>query len=906
MKSVCRMKQAAPNTGTVKCSSGNVNTAFAVSATPLYRLLREPSSTRWEELRGEKMIELSTSTETQSTRFAIHDATTKRGHGIFSRLFLVASILFLCVGNSQAQAGGAISGQWVTPGGTPASYAQIYICPYTANGIPCYPQSLIYSDSSLASPYLLPQPYSLDQYGNGTVWVSPGSYIIQVQVNQTTVYSYAYTVGSSAGGGGGDLGVIFNVVDYGAVGGQDSTAAFNNAITAAIAQTNLQQALTGIGGAGGQATVIVPADPTGLPYLLSSTWNIGTPGAGNNANYINIDFVGGVVECMMATTPCVQVMGTKDTLNNPILMPGAQSTAAGIYITGNLATNQGGMGAVLNSPVFQSNTGNCSQTGPKQHGCYFANDIFNGNDEGPLSIYNPAVFWKTVECDSTYCGSWYYNDGDIVDVDAGELNLVGGSLTLNCGQNGITSGGFYEVYISGSVIQGYPQWGVKSNGQVLVDGGAHVEAGACPNPYINNINLAAGFIIGRYLSTSDSALGRSIPIFTATGTTGSTRMQYWVIDHNAVQGDTAPLPYATVSNGTTDWSGTSVTLYVPTFPVGDTCTLMRTPESNGVVPYPSDGASDVVATGLSCGSTSNTYWSYTDTVLTSALTVKTFQTNNVYNPTLYEWPGAVILTSIHPTLIGEEGTYSGPCFNPMNIVTTQNYSINNINKVFCTDGSEISSAYAAWSPIPMIAVGAYVYLGDPVALYLPNIFNGTDPTIQGVQNYGTSGVQDVIEVVNGNPYATLATFGGRAPSTVKDIAIGQAKNGYGGLRAQTGWCTGIGFANFNTSNAYQECLTAAAKTFTVPVTSPSFNGALLISCTTGSITPSSSAGGIASGTCTLGTSSTGKQGVASATDGSVQGNVIPQVSISGTTATVTLTTILAGSPTAKTYEITVF
>ncbi|MGB6856403.1 MAG: hypothetical protein WBE03_05900 [Terracidiphilus sp.] len=77
-------------------------------------------------------------------------------------------------------------------------------------------------------------------------------------------------------------------------------------------------------------------------------------------------------------------------------------------------------------------------------------------------------------------------------------------------------------------------------------------------------------------------------------------------------------------------------------------------------------------------------------------------------------------------------------------------------------------------------------------------------------------------------------------------------------------------------------------------------------CTTASITPSASAGGTAAGSCTITDSATGHAGIAAATDGSVQGNVIPQVSIDGTTANVTLTTIIAGSVSAKSYNVTVF
>ena len=78
------------------------------------------------------------------------------------------------------------------------------------------------------------------------------------------------------------------------------------------------------------------------------------------------------------------------------------------------------------------------------------------------------------------------------------------------------------------------------------------------------------------------------------------------------------------------------------------------------------------------------------------------------------------------------------------------------------------------------------------------------------------------------------------------------------------------------------------------------------SCTTSNIKPDTTAGATATGTCTIGVSATGHAGTAAATDGSVQGIVIPQVSVNGTTATVTLTTVIAGVPIAKSYNVIVF
>jgi hypothetical protein len=79
------------------------------------------------------------------------------------------------------------------------------------------------------------------------------------------------------------------------------------------------------------------------------------------------------------------------------------------------------------------------------------------------------------------------------------------------------------------------------------------------------------------------------------------------------------------------------------------------------------------------------------------------------------------------------------------------------------------------------------------------------------------------------------------------------------------------------------------------------------SATSGSIGGGAlTAGNCATGTATLGTSATGHPGIASASDGSVQGNYTVQVTTSGTTATVSVCAITAGTPTAKTYSVKVF
>ena len=160
------------------------------SETTQYRLLTAPSNTRTEELQGEEMIASLMSTASQSTRWFVKNATTQKAVAIFSLLFLAA--LILSPNSSRAQAGAAISGQWVLPGGTPAANARIYVCPYTASGIPCAPQAAIYADPGLTTP--VTQPYATNQYGNATVFAAAGTYLVQVMINQTITYSYAWTV----------------------------------------------------------------------------------------------------------------------------------------------------------------------------------------------------------------------------------------------------------------------------------------------------------------------------------------------------------------------------------------------------------------------------------------------------------------------------------------------------------------------------------------------------------------------------------------------------------------------------------------------------------------------------------------------------------------------------------------
>lgn len=206
MKYVCRVPRGGLNTTLVNEKCEPVKTAYARFAENPFQwlckitILNMRKLVEWAE--ETEMIVLWTKMAIQSIPSLIKRAIEKSPRSTFSLAFrLVFLLSLICLVTStkvSAQTGAPISGQALTPTGTPANHAQVTVCPYTSIGAPCFPQSSIYSDSGLTVP--LTQPYSTDQYGNYSFWVANNAtYLVQIKVSQTLVYSYYKTVGSGGG-----------------------------------------------------------------------------------------------------------------------------------------------------------------------------------------------------------------------------------------------------------------------------------------------------------------------------------------------------------------------------------------------------------------------------------------------------------------------------------------------------------------------------------------------------------------------------------------------------------------------------------------------------------------------------------------------------------------------------------
>lgn len=104
-------------------------------------------------------------------------------------LSLTCALIALAGVSPSANAqGGAISGQVITSFGYPAAAVPVRVCSYTSTGNPCTPTTTIYSDPLLATP--IGNPTATDAYGNYSVFVPFGYYIVQITPSPGITYSY--------------------------------------------------------------------------------------------------------------------------------------------------------------------------------------------------------------------------------------------------------------------------------------------------------------------------------------------------------------------------------------------------------------------------------------------------------------------------------------------------------------------------------------------------------------------------------------------------------------------------------------------------------------------------------------------------------------------------------------------
>jgi hypothetical protein len=223
--------------------------------------------------------------------------------------------------------GFAISGQALSSSGTPASYATVRVCPYTASGIPCSPTSSLWSDLALTQS--ISNPYTTDQVGNYTFFVTCGStYIVQIAVGSGVTYSYfesAACVGSS------NAVVPAAQVPSGLVNGTNTVFTLSSTpVGGSVVFQKNGQVLTGYSISGATITLArapVSTDTLYVNYFVSSSSSSYSPNAETPGGVIN----GTNTAFTLTYTP----VGTSLLLqyNGQILEPNVGYTLSGNTVT---------------------------------------------------------------------------------------------------------------------------------------------------------------------------------------------------------------------------------------------------------------------------------------------------------------------------------------------------------------------------------------------------------------------------------------------------------------------------------------------------------------------------------------------------------------------------------------------
>jgi hypothetical protein len=205
-----------------------------------------------------------------------------------SKLSKIGAILGLVLFLSSlafTQGPGTLSGQVIQPApptgtGGPAAFATVRVCPNTALGVPCSPTANLFSDQALTQP--VPNPFTTDQFGNYSFYLTSGYYIVQIAATPTVTYSYqsvAVSNGTVTSVGLALPASVFAISGSPVVASGTLTGTFIN-----------QSANTVFGNCTGGSTVpsfcsitgaMLPPIPTGLvPWATPGTIGSTTPNTG--------------------------------------------------------------------------------------------------------------------------------------------------------------------------------------------------------------------------------------------------------------------------------------------------------------------------------------------------------------------------------------------------------------------------------------------------------------------------------------------------------------------------------------------------------------------------------------------------------------------------------------------------
>jgi hypothetical protein len=553
---------------------------------------------------------------------------------------------------------------------------------------------------------------------------------------------------------------------------------------------------------------------------------------------LTIDFSGSTIDCYV-TSSCILIgdltnsnLAQHDTLINP------RGKAMVPY----------GTNAFIEDDAQQTRLENVSASAPQQPNS-FGTYVQVDDDQSFLLDGMDATLGLGVRCDPTFCGSYVTAPGP-----SGKWNASGWIqnvvLSLQCDGSGVDWQSGNGLEISNSVIQGWSLFAVRVGHKRGGYGGftssnVYYEAGpGCmsANPY-GNVGLAGIINQGgqvNIVGVANNGVSGVLPNWGAA-TSGATQLLYWVAPVSAAFGDGVPLPagYAFVNGATT------ITGSFPRVAGASAYRIVKIAwNQTGTTPYPEGTGNYLLMTvqQTSCGPHACQFTDSGQSLSSYTNAGENFYTN-MYLPELDFWPGAIIMgqssdissangaiysPSLTADVLGEGAVVST---YPANIITGQAQTI-------IPTGVQVPAA----AGLSAMNTGASLLPAATILKAFTTV-NYQASANKGRLNFGdqgsAGGFSPIITVADSNWGKTWATAILRPAADVGDLDLGYegTLNTYY-LRAATEIRNYIG--KFPDGHP-QESLTAAAKTFNVPVV---INGDLVV---TGSCTGCGAAAGNVSG-----------------------------------------------------------
>jgi hypothetical protein len=373
-----------------------------------------------------------------------------------------------------------------------------------------------------------------------------------------------------------------------------------------------------------------------------------------------------------------------------------------------------------------------------------------------------------VLCNATTCNPVIYAPG------AGRFGvgwLKHLNLSLGCNANGIDWESGNSLRVTDSVIQGYPQYGIRTGTahgglQGTVVENVYEEVGGCTNP-AGNIGQAG--IISQGGPSQITIRGGTGPFGNSPqfANTGSTDYRYYIVAHNATYGASNAL-YA--GKALTNGSG-NITVTTPDIPGASSFDLLRVTyvsAGNPRLQAPNGTGNYAVATGVAESSACDAgVCTFTDPqAALGSYTVAAIS----YFPLLTYWPGNLILGSNSDTSTTSDPATAVVDVQPDDVVDVLGTVSPSVVAQYCR-----ASAY--WTPAWVSCQASQFNFDQQPAMLVPvkrNNDGGLTLNIKGRLNFGTlgSGPSHIITLSDSNFAKTIATANNRPGNDVSDAFIG--------------------------------------------------------------------------------------------------------------------------------------